>query len=181
MPWKHGLAGDGRGPRKHPAYARWVNARQKCRNPNHPRFADYGGRRPHLCPDGIWFAAEWDDFERFIEDVGAPPGGRYDVYSLDRVNNAGPYAPGNVRWSTSAQQRANQYREPWPFGTLEKDGDTPYEVEEILAAYERYIASDAELQARLVAQDWVGADARIEELRAEHEGRHLEQGESIAW
>lgn len=114
---RHGLAaGNPTDPRRHPMYNRWVNMRQRCRNPNNPRYADWGGR-------GIWFHPLWDDFAVFLQMVGEPPGRRYDLYSLDRIDNDGPYAPGNVRWSTAAQQRANQYRQPWPFGVLANQKD----------------------------------------------------------
>lgn len=170
MPFRHSLAAaDSTDPRRHPAYNRWRNARQRCRNPNHPRYHDYGGRRTALCPDGIWFAEEWDDFARFLEDLGEPPGRRYDLYSLDRICNDGPYAPGNVRWSTQAQQRANKYREPWPFGVLKKDSDYGEEFEEILDGLARHIANDAELQRRLARYDWEGAEDRIQELKAADE------------
>lgn len=139
MARKHGLAvGDGHNSRRHPLYTRWVQLRQKCRNPNSHKFKDYGGRKTRLCPGGIYFAEVWDDFLKFLEDVGEPPGQRYDLYSLDRIDNDGPYAPGNVRWSTAAQQRQNQYREPWPFGVLagQKDG-APQDEQEALEAWER--------------------------------------------
>jgi len=97
-------------------YARWVNIRQRCRNPRNPRFKDWGGR-------GIWFHPLWNDFPTFLAMVGLPPGGDFSKYSLDRIDNDGPYAPGNVRWSTAAQQRHNQYRTPWPFGVLYRQKD----------------------------------------------------------
>ncbi len=109
-----------RGRAAHPLYARWVNFRQRCSNPNHPRYKDYGGRRTRSCPNGIYVAERWDSFSLFLSDVGPPPG---PTYSLDRIDNDGPYTPENVKWSTSAQQRANQYREPWPFGVLWDDKD----------------------------------------------------------
>ena len=104
--------------RRHPLYARWANFRQRCRNPRHPRYPDYGGRRTRACPGGIYVDARWDDFTTFVADVGTPP---RPGYSLDRIDNDGPYSPENVRWATAAQQRANQYREPWPFGVLWPD------------------------------------------------------------
>lgn len=137
---RHGHAsGAGHNSRRHPLYTRWVQLRQKCRNPNSHKFKDYGGRKTPRCPDGIYFDTVWDDFARFLADVGEPPGGRYDLYSLDRIDNDGPYAPDNVRWATAAQQRQNQYREPWPFGVLsgQKDGADGYDWEAAAAERER--------------------------------------------
>lgn len=143
---KHGHAGgQGHNPKRHPLYNRWVRIRQRCTNPNDTRFSSYGGRHTPVCPDGIYVDPVWDDFMRFVEDVGEPPGGRYDLYSLDRVNNDGPYAPWNVRWSTASEQRRNQYRTPWPFGVLdsEKDGALPDE--------QTYLAERAKIEERYPA------------------------------
>jgi hypothetical protein len=177
-PVKHGLSGGRQRVGRHPAYARWINIRQRCTNPNHPRFHDYGGRRTYLCPDGIWFAEEWSDFARFVADVGEPPGRRYDLYSIDRINNDGPYAPGNVRWSTAAQQRANTYREPWPFGVLVKDGEGDGEgVEALMASICAELRADEILQAAVAARDWGAAIERGDQLRAMSQARPSERSE----
>lgn len=79
------------------AYNRWRSMVQRCTNPNHPRYAGWGGRGITVCP-------EWLDFEAFYADVGdAPPG-----MSLDRVDNDGNYEPGNVRWATPREQLLNR-------------------------------------------------------------------------
>ena len=60
--------------------------------------------------------SEWHDPAVFIADIlreiGPRPAGRYPsgrpLYTLDRVDNDGPYAPGKVRWATAAQQNANR-------------------------------------------------------------------------
>lgn len=81
--------------------------RQRCLNPNSDNFANYGGR-------GITIDPRWDDFERFLDDVGErppnPPGwaSRKSFWTLDRIDNDGPYTPDNVRWASPAQQRHNQ-------------------------------------------------------------------------
>lgn len=122
MPLQHGAARRGR---RHPLYVRWVNIKQRCHNPNHPRFPDYGGR-------GILLHPAWHDFTQFWLDLGHPPGENWAEYSIDRIDVNRGYEPGNVRWATRAEQEANkrpnadlrryQYRQPWPFGvlTLEK-------------------------------------------------------------
>jgi len=158
---RHGLAGrDPRDSKRHPLYARWVSARQRCRNPRHPRYADWGGR-------GIEFDARWDDFATFLADMGEPPGRNYADYSLDRIDVDGPYAPGNVRWATRIEQGANkrnaaqrtaEYRTPWPFGVLAeaKDGFTDESeaaVRYLLGVYDRGLQLTADEEAELDRYD----------------------------
>ncbi len=79
------------------AYRSWCSAKARCSNPNNKQFSYYGGR-------GITMAPEWrDDFARFFSDMGPRPPGT----SLDRIDNDGPYAPGNCRWATRKQQSWN--------------------------------------------------------------------------
>lgn len=83
-----------------PENTAWQNMRARCLRPSHPRYPDYGGR-------GITVDPRWDDFAAFLADVGRRPG---PDYSLDRIDNDGPYAPGNVRWATRSEQQRNQRR-----------------------------------------------------------------------
>lgn len=90
---RHGHAGRGRKTR---AYHVWRGMKNRCCNPNNPRFADYGGR-------GIEVCARWMAFEPFLEDMGEPT----PHESIDRIDNDRGYEPGNCRWATTTQQARN--------------------------------------------------------------------------
>lgn len=73
---------------------------QRCYDPNADNYERYGAR-------GIRVCATWrESLQNFIADVGIRPSANY---SIDRFpDNNGNYEPGNVRWATQQQQRANR-------------------------------------------------------------------------
>ena len=97
---KHGNAREGRTT---PEYSAWRGMIQRCHNPNHQYFDNYGGRGITVCDD--WRGP--GGFEKFLACVGPRPSSELE---LDRIENDGNYAPGNVRW-TSHQEQMNNTRQ----------------------------------------------------------------------
>ncbi len=80
-------------------YTSWEGMKQRCYNPNNPRYNDWGGRGIKVCDRWL------NSFENFIEDMGMKP---EKEYSIDRIDNNGNYEPGNCRWTDIFTQNNNQ-------------------------------------------------------------------------
>lgn len=89
-------------------YNIWTGMIQRCHNEKLAAYPMYGGR-------GIYVCDRWrQSFEAFRDDLpehpANPPG--WDsvrpYWTLDRIDNDGPYAPGNVRWASPSDQVRNR-------------------------------------------------------------------------
>jgi len=79
-------------------WSAWQGAKNRVINSNQPSWDRYGGR-------GISMFAGWlNNFQAFYDYMGPCPEGM----TLDRIDNDGDYAPGNVRWATKLEQARNK-------------------------------------------------------------------------
>lgn len=93
---RHGHARNGNTPNSR-TYQAWSDMKRRCKNPNHSRYADYGGR-------GITVCSEWDDFMNFLSDMGEAPRNM----TLDRKENSSGYCKDNCRWISLQEQQRNR-------------------------------------------------------------------------
>lgn len=70
---------------------------QRCCNPKHDAYKNYGGR-------GIKVCKRWHKFENFYEDMHPRP----PNMQLDRINNNLGYSPKNVVWTTVKNNARNK-------------------------------------------------------------------------
>jgi hypothetical protein len=84
-----------------PEYGIWVAMLQRCYNPKHSAYPNYGGR-------GISVCDEWrHDFKAFFAAMGSRPTPKH---AIDRKDNSMGYGPDNCKWATATEQHRNTRR-----------------------------------------------------------------------
>jgi hypothetical protein len=84
--------------KRNPGITSYASMIQRCYNPDHMNFRNYGGK-------GVTVCSRWrHSFANFRDDMGPRPSG----LTLDRIDPAGNYEPTNCRWATMSQQQRNK-------------------------------------------------------------------------
>lgn len=95
---------------QHPLNGTWRGMMDRCYNPKHHAYKNYGGR-------GIGVYEPWHDPTVYVAWIEQNLGPRPEGCTLDRINNDAGYQPGNLRWATRSQQAANQRPDIRPKGS----------------------------------------------------------------
>jgi hypothetical protein len=81
------------------AYKNWESMVARCHNIKHDQYEKYGAI-------GVHVHLPWRyDFQAFLRYIGPKPTVNH---TIDRIENALGYIPGNVRWATHIEQKANR-------------------------------------------------------------------------
>ena len=82
-------------------YHTWWSMMQRCYNPEHHNYKNYGAR-------GIEVCEEWKNVHNFIEWAHATYPQTNQKLSLDRINSNSSYIPENCRWTSQKAQVNNR-------------------------------------------------------------------------
>jgi hypothetical protein len=85
-------------------YRTWQSINQRCTNPNHQDYYNYGGR---------WITVEWNSFEEFMKDMYQEFSEHHKQYgwqqtTIDRKKVNLNYSKDNCRWVNRKVQNNNK-------------------------------------------------------------------------
>lgn len=91
------------GLRHHPLYKTWDSMMQRCNNPKHGSFKNYGKR-------GVYVSEEFKDCSIFISYLESLPNyssKKIKRLTIDRIDNSKGYERDNIKWSSRREQMLN--------------------------------------------------------------------------
>ena len=88
----------------------WSAIKQRCYNPKHKFYKDYGDRGITMCSEWL---NDYKAFEKWCMNSGYQRG-----LEVDRIDNNGNYEPNNCKWMPMKEQARNRRTNVY----IEKDG-----------------------------------------------------------
>ena len=88
----------------HPLYSRWLSMTQRCTNPRHKQYFNWGGRGIIIADD----LKSFKNYSKYAESLKGYSLKKLSKLTLDRKENNGNYEKGNLRWVDHSTQIANQ-------------------------------------------------------------------------
>lgn len=96
--FKHGYA-------RERLYKVWSGMKQRCDNPNHKAYGQYGGRGIRVCEE---WSKNYVSFREFMLTHGYDPEAPFGECTIDRIDNDGDYCPENCRVVSVQEQQVNK-------------------------------------------------------------------------
>ena len=85
-------------------YKVWINIKQRCYNPNHNSYKNYGGRGITICNE---WRTNYCAFEKWALEHGYDENAPKWECTIDRIDNDKGYSPENCQW-VSIQKNLNK-------------------------------------------------------------------------